>query len=214
MTSAAPVAFATFTLLASVAHAQAGAGGSLDIDALLRAPPGAWAEYTVRMKGQADVGKIRYTLVGRTAAAMVLEIASDTRSGPLRMRVDYARTGETWKAVQGHMFIRGVEVRVPPPNVYPMPPLRAAGEIGALVGREQVTTPAGRFSCRRYDTTAGEPGTRRGVGSRKVAVWMSDQVLPTGLVKARSPADGIDVVLTAMGAASASASAAGGGRGR
>jgi hypothetical protein len=192
MISAASVAFVTFTLLA-------GAGGSLDVDALLRAPAGAWAEYTFRMKGQADASKIRYTLVEKTEAAMVLEIESETRSGPLRMRIEYAKTGETWKGVQGRMSLRGAEVRVPLPNLYPMPPLRAAGEIGAPVGHEDVTTPAGRFSCRRYDTTAGEPGTRRDATARKVAVWMSEQVSPTGLVKARSPAEGIELVLTAMG---------------
>ena len=202
MTRAAPVAFATlatFTLLTGAAHAQG--GGSLDVQALLRAPAGAWAEYTVRMKGQAqaDSAKIRYTLVEKTDAAMVLEIATDTRSGPLRMRVEYAKTGDTWNGAQRSMSIRGTEVRVPPLNLYPMPSLRPAGEIGVLVGREELTTPAGKFSCRRYDTTAGEPGTRRDRGVRKVAVWMSDQVLPTGLVKARSPAEGIELVLTATG---------------
>src|SRR5205807_9515471 len=61
----------------------------MSYEALAKAKPGAWAEYTMTMKGQAQQIKMRYAVVEKTDKQMALEIDSSTPMGDMHMAMTF-----------------------------------------------------------------------------------------------------------------------------
>jgi hypothetical protein len=176
-----------------------GAGIALDLATLLRSPLGAWAEYTIEEKGDPEVAKVRYALVEKTDARLVIEVTTQAHARTILMSVEYALSDGTWRQSSAKLVVGGTTVPPAPIRFGPTPTLRGTREIGTFVRQEAVVIPSGRFDCARYQATIGEPGTRTDRDMRKAEVWMSDRAQPTGLVKARVPSRGLVILLSATG---------------
>jgi hypothetical protein len=176
-------------LLSSVAFAQATPGNaSLSYEALSKSPAGAWAEYNMTV-GTAKGTTMRYSLVEKSAKAMALEI--ETQMPPIVMRMDFAANGEAWKLSRIRMKMGTSAVQeVPPPETGADQIIKKGGSFGKLLGTETLKTAAGSFDCKHY-----KQATAQGEGE----VWMSDKVLPAGLVQTVVSALGAKITLNAVG---------------
>jgi hypothetical protein len=197
----AAFAFTSLLSFSNPARAQQAGGGvsgptglTLDLGTLLKAKPGAWADYTMSGKGAEKPLTIRYALIDRTAAKLALEIDSATPKGEMVIHFDFASQGaDAWKVVSGKVQVGDQKMDLPPGQLDAMPPLKTSDSPGELVGSEDLTTPLGAFACKHY---------RRAMGDAKapsIDVWLSDKVSPTGLVKSTLDTVGVQMTLTATG---------------
>jgi hypothetical protein len=180
-------------LLSSVAFAQATPGNaSLSYEALSKSQPGTWAEYNMTV-GSAKGTTMRYSLVEKTAKTMALEI--ETQMPPIVMRMDFAANGEAWKLARIRMKMGTSAIQeVPAPDSGADQIIKKGGTFGTLLGTETLKTAAGSFECKHYKQT-----TAQGDGE----VWMSDKVLPAGLVQTVVSALGAKITLSAIGTGAA-----------
>lgn len=183
----------TILLLSAQALAQGG-NAQLSYDAIMKAPVGSWAEYVTTMKGRPDQMKVRFALVEKTAKTFALEMDGQTPMGPMLMRMDYVAAGEgVWKIAKLRMQQgASAPAEVPiPPNA---PPLKKGETVGEPVGTSSVKTPAGTFDAKQY-----RKKIEQGPVKMTVDLWMSDKVLPVGLVKQSSEDTGFVMMLAATG---------------
>jgi hypothetical protein len=175
-------------LLSSAAFAQAPTNASLSYEAISKAPVGAWAEYNMTV-GTAKGTTMRYSLVEKSAKAIALEI--ETQMPAILMRMDFSANGEAWKLSRIRMKMGTSAVQeVPPPETGADEIIKKGGSFGKLLGSETLKTGAGSFECKHYKQV-----TAQGDGE----VWMSDKVLPSGLVQTVVSALGAKITLNAVG---------------
>jgi hypothetical protein len=180
---------------ATAASAQAPGSASLSYEALSRASAGAWADYTMDKDGQAHA-TMRYALVEKSAKAMAVEVSSTTP--PLVMRMDLVANGPTaWRLERMRMQIGGGQVTDAQIPEGADRLIRKDGNLGTLVGKETIKTPAGSFECKHY---------KQELPQGEADVWMSDKALPGGIVQSRVAALGIKMTLTATGSGAAAKS--------
>jgi len=198
----AAFALASMLSFSSPARAQqAGAGISgptgltLDLATMLKAKPGAWADYMMAGKGGEKPLTIRYSLLDRTAAKLTLEIGSATPRGDMVVHFDFALQGrDAWKVVSGKVQIGDQKMDMPSAQLEAMPPLKTSDSPGELVGNEDLTTPIGPFPCKHYRRAIAEGGK-----GPSIDMWLSDKVSPTGLVKSTLDPMGVQMTLLATG---------------
>jgi hypothetical protein len=185
----AVVAAAALLLGSGIAAAQATPGNaSLSFESLAKAPAGAWAEYSM-MLGTKKGGTMRYSLVEKSAKSLGLEI--ETVTPPLVMRMDFSANGPSaWKLSRIRMRMGSGPVQDAPPPEGTDQAIKKGGNFGTLLGSEPLKTPAGSFQCRHYKQTTAEGVTE---------VWMSDQVLPSGLVQTTVASLGARITLESTG---------------
>jgi hypothetical protein len=206
-TSRAVAAVATFALssmlsFSNPASAQQAGGGvagatgmTIDLATLLKAKPGAWADYTMAGKGGEKPMTIRYALIDRTAAKLALEIESATPKGEMVIHFDFVPQGvDAWKVVSGKMQMGEQKMDMPAAQLAQTPPLKTSDSPGELVGSEDLTTPVGPFPCKHYRRAMAEGGK-----GPAIDVWLNDKVSPTGLVKSTLDAMGVQMTLLATG---------------
>jgi hypothetical protein len=197
-------AFAATSALSLTHPAQAqqvGAGLSgptgltLDLVTMLKAKPGAWADYTMAGKGAERPLTIRYALIDHTAARLALEIDSATPKGEMVIHFDFVSQGvDAWKVVAGKVQMGEQKMDLPTAQLETMPALKTSDSPGELVGNEDVTTPLGSFACKHYRRAMAEGGK-----GPVIDVWLSDKVSPTGLVKSTLDVAGVQMSLAATG---------------
>jgi hypothetical protein len=208
-TFAGVVAFAATTMVSqgTPAIAQGGGGGSapsmmgstqglnLDLGTLLKAKPGAWADYTMSGKGPEKAVTVRYALVERTATKMALEIDSVTPKGEMIIHFEFVPQGvDAWKVTTGKVQLGEQKIEIPSSQLAASPPLKASDSPGSLVGTEDLTTPIGAFPCKHYKKALVEGGQ-----GPSLDVWINDKISPTGLVKTSMDAMGVQMTLLATG---------------
>jgi hypothetical protein len=173
-------------------------GMNIDLATVLKAKPGAWADYTMAGKEGKDPITIRYALIEHTATKLVLEIDSATPKGEMVLHFDFAPQGaqgaDGWKVVSGKMQLGDKKMDMPAAQLAASPPMKVTDLPGDLVGSEALTTPVGAFPCKHYKKIAGEPGK-----APTLDVWMNDKVSPTGLVKSTLDPMGVQMTLVATG---------------
>jgi hypothetical protein len=169
---------------------------NIDYLALSRAKAGSWAEYAMTFKAKRETKTMRYVLIDRSARALVLENEITMSIGPTVLRFEYEALGDDAWQIKSGTF------RLPDGKTTPI----AASQVGAttlvrkgilpgrLIGKDKVRTSAGTFRCNHYSKRAV-----MGHDPVDVEFWISDQVAPIGLVKARVISKNLDVVLTARG---------------
>jgi len=188
-----PALAAALVLCSGVAAAQATPGNaSLSFEALQKAPVGAWAEYSM-MVGTKKGSTMRYSLVEKSAKSLGLEI--ETVMPPLVMRMDFAANGASaWKLTRIRMRMGQGPVQDAPPPEGTDEAIKKGGNFGTLLGIETLKTPAGSFECRHY-----KQKTQQGEGD----VWMSDKLLPSGLVQTTVASLGARITLEKTGTGAA-----------
>ncbi len=181
-------------LVGAFAGAASAQQNPMSYEAMTKAKPGTWAEYTMSMPGQADKLKVRYAVVEKTDREMTMETDSNTPMGTVHSSMTFAPSPpDTWKLVKARM-----QMGTNPPQDVPATKL-AEGSVkktdtpGKLVGTEKVTVPAGTFETKHYKHELPKEA-----GGMTLDVWMSDKALPTGVVK-MSGAGGIEMVLSSTG---------------
>jgi len=176
-----------WVLLCGVALAQGTPGSSaLSYEALQKAPVGAWAEYAMAIGNMKAT--MRYALVEKTAKSMAIEI--DTSVPAIVMRMDFAPAADGWSIARMRMRMGTGQVQdVPIPEGTPQV-VKKGGTPGALLGMETLKTAAGSFECKHYKQTtpAGD-----------AEVWVSEKVLPAGMVQTTATAAGAKITLSATG---------------
>lgn len=186
--------FAAITCFAGVASAQS--QNPLSYEAMSKSKAGQWAEYSMSIKGQPSNMKMRYSLVEKSDGKAAFEIDSQTPIGQVLAHLVYAADGPNgWKLTAGR-FKAGGNTQDLPANELASGGIKKGDSFGKLVGTEDVKTAAGSFSCKHYKKALnGEAGAPAGT---TVDVWMSDKVLPTGLVKVLD-SRGAEVTLATTG---------------
>jgi hypothetical protein len=175
----------------------AGQGMNIDLATVLKAKPGAWADYTMSGKGEAKPVTIRYALIERSASKFALEIDSATPKGEMVIHFDFVAQGtdgSAWKVVSGKMQLGEQKMDLPAAQLASSPPLKTSDSPGQLVGSEDLTTPVGPFACKHYKKAMLEGGK-----GPSLDVWINDKVSPTGLVKSTLDAMGVQMTLLATG---------------
>jgi hypothetical protein len=163
----------------------------LSYDAISKAKQGAWAEYSVAVRGQQQTAKMRQASVAKSAKNLQFEITSATPMGLMVMSSTYEPAGSDWKLTKVHVQMGTMQQDIPNDQL-------KSGDIkkdespGKLIGTESLTTPAGKFSCKHYQRAM----TPNKAGGETVDLWMSDQVSPTGLVKMTSTKAEISLMAT------------------
>lgn len=191
--------------LSNAARAQS-SGADLDYAALTKAPVGAWAEYTMTMSTPVagpdgkpqpmKPMKMRYALVEKSPKQMTVEIETDTPMGQIEVQMKYEPAGpDAWKIAAGKMKMGTQTMDLPPAQIAKSGQVKKNAEIGKLIGLESVKTPVGTFPCKHYRKTVQDQTG----ASLDVDIWMSDKVLPAGMVKSIAKAKGLEVVLAAIG---------------
>lgn len=182
--------------LSGVASAQSGQNPLL-FEAMSKAKPGQWAEYSVVAKGgNGKPMKMRYALVEKTADKAAFEIESDSPYGKMLAHMSYTADGPTgWKLTGARVNAGGAVQDMPADALAAMGGVKKGDSFGKLIGSEEVKTSLGSFPCKHYQKTLnGEGGAPAGA---VVDLWMSDKALPMGLVKV-ADARG-DIMLAATG---------------
>jgi hypothetical protein len=190
---AACAAVASLALTVPAAHAQpaaaaAGAGGGIDIDydAIAKAKSGAWSDYAVSMPNAEKAPLVRYSLVDKAGQKLAIEVDTPTKKGDILMHFDFGAVGaDGWKMTGGKMKLGDQPPMTMPAAAFAQAAVIKKGSApGDLVGTEDVTTPAGKFTCRHYTKKFVPPAESNArTAPITVDLWMSDKVLPTGLVK-------------------------------
>lgn len=172
-------------------------GMNIDLATVLKAKPGAWADYTMSGKGGEKPLTIRYALVDRSPTKFALEIDSATPKGEMVIHFDFAAQGadgSTWKVVSGKMQLGEQKMDLPAAQLAASPPMKTSDAPGQLIGSEDLTTPLGAFPCKHYKKAMLEGGK-----GPALDVWINDKVSPTGLVKSSLDAMGVQMTLLATG---------------
>jgi hypothetical protein len=166
----------------------------MSYEAVAKAKQGAWAEYTMSMKGQAQQIKMRYAVVEKTDKQMGLEIDSNTPMGEMHMMMTFEPAPpDAWKLAKAKMQMGNNPPQDMPAAVMASNGIKKNDQPGKLVGSEKVTVPAGTFDTKRYTRTLPKEA-----GGSTIDVWMSDKAIPTGLVK-MTDARGVEMVLSKTG---------------
>jgi len=182
---------AVIVSFAGVASAQS---NPMSYEAMAKAKPGTWAEYTMTMPGAKDKLKVRYAVVVKNEREMTMETDSQTPMGPVHSSMTFAPSPpDTWKLVKARM-----QMGTQPPMDMPADKLgegsvKKTDSPGKLVGPEKITVPAGTFETKHYKRDLPKEA-----GGMTIDVWMSDKAVPTGVVKL-SGAGGIEMVLSSTG---------------
>ncbi len=175
------------------APAGQASGLNIDLPTLLKAKPGAWADYTMSGKGGDKPVTVRYALVERTAAKFSLEIDSVTPKGEMIIHFDFVPQGpDTWKVAGGKVQLGEQKIDMPAAQLAGAAPLMTTDPPGDLIGTEDLSTPVGSFSCKHYKKAMMDKGPN-------LEVWMNEKVSPTGLVKSTLDAVGVQMTLLATG---------------
>jgi hypothetical protein len=170
-------------------------GLNIDLQTLLKAKPGAWADYTMSGKAGEKPVTIRYALVERTAAKLALEVDSATPRGEMVIHFNFAPQGaDTWKLTGGKIQLGDQKIEIPATQLAAAAPLKTSDLPGDLVGTEDLTTPLGAFQCKHYKKSMAEGGK-----GPNLDVWMNEKVSPTGLVKSTLDSMGVQMTLLATG---------------
>jgi hypothetical protein len=164
-----------------------------------------WAEYAMRRAGGGTEKpvSVRYVVAEKTPAKIALEVNTKSERGTLMMRSDFFPAGaDAWKLGAMHMEVGEKKMDLPPEQVALSRPVKTNEPPGDLLGTETVTTPAGTFPCKHY-RKAISPDPK----APAVEMWISDKVLPTGVVKSTLVGTGIETVLVTTGTATPAAAA-------
>jgi hypothetical protein len=143
---------------------------------LAKVPLGSWADYTMTM-GQLPAMKMRIALVAKSAAGNTLESSIEggmmAAAGKLVMQMTLAPgvDGTVKKSVMQLGTSDPMEV---PESMTGKKPFTKPSNKG-LVGSETIKVAGGSFKTKHYRDKTPE--------GDKVEYWVSDTVLPTGLVK-------------------------------
>jgi len=173
-------------LLCGVALAQTPGSSALSYEALQKATPGVWADYDMAIGTMKAT--MRYALVEKSAKALAIEI--ETSVPAIVMHMDFAPVADGWTLTKLRMRMgTGAVQDVPVPEGTPQV-VKKGASAGKLVGTETIKTAAGSFECKHYKqaTPAGDAD-----------VWISDNVLPAGMVQTTATAAGAKIVLSATG---------------
>jgi hypothetical protein len=173
-------------VMCGVALAQgAPSSSALSYEALQKAPAGTWAEYAMSIGTMKAT--MRYSLVEKSAKALSLEI--DTSVPAIVMRMDFAPVADGWTLSRLRMRMGTGPVQDVPVEGAPQV-VKKGGAAGTLLGTETLKTPAGSFDCKHYKqaTPAGD-----------AEVWISDKVLPAGMVQTTASVAGAKITLSATG---------------
>jgi hypothetical protein len=185
------LALAAVLCFGGVAFAQQ--QNPLSYEAVAKAKPGQWAEYTMTMKGQPQTVKMKYAIVEKSAKVIALEVDSQTPIGPVLMHMMFEPAGpESWKLVRARMKM-GTTLQEMPSAALSQGGIKKSELPGKLIGTEEIKTSLGSFSCKHYQKV-----TPKEAGGSTIDLWMNDKVLPTGLVK-MADSRGAEALLTATG---------------
>jgi hypothetical protein len=165
--------------LASSASAQV-SNNQIAYAAIVKAPPGSWADYRITKEDAEEPVRVRYTLVTRDEHHVVLEVDSQTALGRVVMRMEFTPApGE-----RARWNLTAAKMKTPEGQVQQMPipaqheaksaSFGKGDSFGTRVGRESVTVPAGKFSAEHY---------KQGGADGAAEVWIDDKVLPVGMVR-------------------------------
>jgi len=157
------------------ATARSLAEGRLPLD---RVPVGAWSTYSLSVDGQQD--QLTVSLVARDRGSNVVEYTLARTYAPGTLEVTTRNSTPPGKSIGDAPTASAVQVARFPPMEQPLdevPPPLVGNDDATFVADEQVTTGAGTFAVAHYLQ-------RRGDGAR-VDLWLSREVLPTGLVRLR-----------------------------
>jgi hypothetical protein len=182
------LACAAVVVLSGTAHAQQ-QPNPLSYEALTRARPGQWAEYTlVRKSGQS--AKLKWAMVEKSDKGLGIEVDSQTQIGPVLMHLGFEPAGpQGWKLARARMQT-GTQTQDIGQEQINEGVIKKNDPPGKLLGTETLKTPAGTLACKHYQKALPQGGA--------VEMWTNDRVLPTGMVKMVTP-DGDQIVLSAMG---------------
>ena len=177
---------------AGVASAQG--KNPMSYEALTHAKQGAWAEYSMTMPGAPDKLKVRYAVVAKNERELTLDTDSSTPMGPMHSSMVFAPTPpDTLKLVKATMQMGTQPQMDLPAAKLSEGTLKKTDTPGKLVGSEKITVPGGTFDTKHYKQVL--PPEAGGV---TLDVWMSDKVVPTGVVKLTG-GGGIEILLTQTG---------------
>jgi hypothetical protein len=179
--------------------AGAGAGLNFDFATLVKAKPGAWADYTMARQGGTEKPvSVRYSVVERTPAKVALEVDTTTPKGDLVIHFDFGpTTADLWRLTGGTMQMGDQKVAMPMAQIASAPPVKASDPPGDFLGVESVTTPAGTFSCKHYKKVTPSADAKSPLPP--LELWINDKVSPTGLVKSTITGTGIQMTLAGTG---------------
>jgi len=182
------LACAAVVVLSGTVHAQQ-QPNPLSYEALTRAKPGQWAEYTlVRKSGQ--TAKLKWAMVDKSDKGLGIEVDSQTQIGPVLMHLGFEPAGpQGWKLAKARMQT-GTQTQDIGQEQINEGVIKKNDPPGKLVGTETLKTPAGTLACKHYQKALPQGGA--------VEIWTNDHVMPTGMVKMVTP-DGDQIVLSAMG---------------
>jgi hypothetical protein len=172
-------------LFPSAASAQV-SNNQIAYGSVMKAPIGAWADYRISKEGGEVM--VRYTLVAHDAKKVSIEIDSETPTGHIIMRMDFtpdAKDKARWQLTNARLKTPDGQLKD-----MPIPADRSAGfgksdSFGDKVGREDLSTPAGKFSAEHYRRAGTD-------------VWMDDKVLPVGMVKLSNGESRVELVRTGL----------------
>lgn len=181
--------------LSRAAVAQSPSGNApMSYEAIAKAEVGAWAEYTTAVKGKPDAIKVRYALVEKTAKRIAIEIDGQTPMGPLLVRMEFEAGGpDSWKLTKARMQMAGASAQDMPMPAE-VPTIKKGEKVGELVGKSALKTPSGTFDTEQYRKSFQQGGV-----NMTIDFWMSDKVLPVGLVKQSTTDGNLTTLLAATG---------------
>jgi hypothetical protein len=166
----------------------------MSYEAIAKAKAGAWAEYTMSMKGQQQQVKMKYAVVEKTDKSLAIEVESATPMGPVLMHMAFeGAPPDAWKMTKMRMQMGTNPAQDMPAAALTVGTIKKGESPGKLVGSEKVTVAGGTFDTKHYTRTL--PPDQ---GGTTLDMWMSDKAVPTGLVKMKD-SRGVEGSLTAMG---------------
>lgn len=184
----AAAVFGAALLVPHLAAAQS-PNNQISFTAVMKAPPGAWADYVMTRDEHTRPVRVRYTLVERTAKAAAIELDSSAPAGRALVRMEYVADGaDRYRLQRAVMKMPDGKLQVLPTPGGPQAKSASFGKgdtFGTKVGNEAVRVGAGTFQAEHWRSGTSE-------------VWMDDKALPVGLVKLTGE-DGAAVELVAMG---------------
>ena len=181
----------TLTLLIGfipMAHAEEDSGAPISFAVLKRATIGSYVLYMTSNKNQPNVDPIdvSYTVVQKTASEVTLEMFTRTPRGPFVLQTVYALQGsEAGKPLRAR-----IKLGLNPPQDSPATGPRLASGLAhaTVVEKENLPTEeAGRIDTTHYK--------RNNSDGTVTHMWMSDKVLPTGMVKTTDDSGNITMLV-------------------
>jgi hypothetical protein len=161
----------------------------------MRAPVGAWAEYQITKDDPDANARVRYTLVARDKkqVAIVLDTSSPTSHVVIKMTfVPDDKDATRWNLAAARMKTgdgTAKDMPIPGQRDAKSASFAKSDAFGTLVGKERLKLAASSIEASHFHKE-GSPATD---------VWMSDAILPVGLVKLEGAGGHVELVATGKG---------------